>query len=216
MRMSFVSSVVAFTAATSAILVTYPPKGAKIDLGQPLTIKWDAVETDPAKFDLYVVNQAVNPSVTTLIASGVDTTNGSYTIPANDASLTGTDTGGGYQIDFKSTSSGGILAQSQQFKVTGGVSESSSASSSASNSSTTLTSTTTSTSTSTSRTTSLSTTTSTSTETTTSTSTSKHTKTMDVTSTSSTSMPSTSNAAGILVVPGKAGSLLLGLVALAL
>ncbi|KAJ5495749.1 UPF0619 GPI-anchored membrane protein [Penicillium diatomitis] len=100
MRLSFVSSVVAFTAATSAILVTYPPKGAKIDLGQPLTIKWDAVETDPAKFDLYVVNQAVNPSVTTLIASGVDTTKGSYTIPANDASLTGTDTGPPLAVGF--------------------------------------------------------------------------------------------------------------------
>ncbi|EPS33983.1 UPF0619 GPI-anchored membrane protein [Penicillium oxalicum] len=130
MRVHVFHSIVAFAAAASAILITYPPKGAKVDLSQPLTIKWDAVETDPPTFDLYLVNQAVNPSVTTLIAADVDTNKQSYTISANEAVLVNTNTGGGYQIDFKSSNSGGILAQSPQFKVTGETSESSSASSS--------------------------------------------------------------------------------------
>ncbi|KAF3388813.1 GPI-anchored membrane protein [Penicillium rolfsii] len=117
MRVTILSFLVAFTATTTAILVTYPPKGEKIDWSKPVTIKWDSVETDPDTFDLYLVNQAVNPSVSTLVASNVDTSKGSYTIKANNQDLTPSDTGGGYQIDFKSSNGGGILAQSQQFKV---------------------------------------------------------------------------------------------------
>jgi hypothetical protein len=49
--------------------------------------------TDPATFDLYLVNQAVYPSVSTLVASDVDTTKGSYTIKANNQDLTASDTG---------------------------------------------------------------------------------------------------------------------------
>lgn len=49
--------------------------------------------TDPATFDLYLVNQAVNPSVSTLVASDVDTGKGSYTIKANNQDLTASDTG---------------------------------------------------------------------------------------------------------------------------
>ncbi|KAJ5380854.1 UPF0619 GPI-anchored membrane protein [Penicillium cataractarum] len=116
MRVTFLSSLVAFTVTTTAILVTYPPKGAKIDWSKPVTIKWDSVETDPSTFDLYVVNQAVNPSVSTLVASDIETSKGSYTIKANNEDLTTSDTGGGYQIDLKSSSGDGILAQSQQFK----------------------------------------------------------------------------------------------------
>ncbi|KAJ5906082.1 UPF0619 GPI-anchored membrane protein [Penicillium subrubescens] len=116
MRVALLSSLVAFTVTTTAILVTYPPKGEKIDWSKPVTIKWDSVETDPATFDLYLVNQAVNPSVSTLVASDVDASKGSYTIKANNRDLTASDTGGGYQIDLKASSGDGILAQSQQFK----------------------------------------------------------------------------------------------------
>jgi hypothetical protein len=49
--------------------------------------------TDPATFDLYLVNQAVNPSVSTLVASDIDTSTGSYTIKANNKDLTNSDTG---------------------------------------------------------------------------------------------------------------------------
>lgn len=49
--------------------------------------------TDPDTFDLYLVNQAVNPSVSTLVASDVDTSKGSYTIKANNKDLTASDTG---------------------------------------------------------------------------------------------------------------------------
>ncbi|CEO60803.1 hypothetical protein PMG11_05331 [Penicillium brasilianum] len=130
MRVAFLSGLVVFTATTTAILVTYPPKGANIDWSKPVTIKWDSVQTDPSTFDLYLVNQAVNPSVSTLVAADVDTSKGSYTIKANDKDLTNSDSGGGYQIDLKSSSGDGILAQSQQFKVTDAKAESASASSS--------------------------------------------------------------------------------------
>ncbi|KAJ5168785.1 UPF0619 GPI-anchored membrane protein [Penicillium canariense] len=130
MRVVFLFFLVAFTVTTTAILVTYPPKGAKVDWSQPVIIKWRSVETDPTTFDLYVVNQAVNPSVSTLVASDVETSKGSYTIKANHKDLTSSDTGGGYQIDLKSSSGDGILAQSQQFQVTDGKAEFSSASSS--------------------------------------------------------------------------------------
>lgn len=58
--------------------------------------------TDPASFDLYLVNQAVNPSVSTLVASDVDTSKGSYTIKADDKALIGSDTGYGIIISARS------------------------------------------------------------------------------------------------------------------
>lgn len=123
-----------------------------------LTLK----STDAKSFDLYLVNNAVYPSINKKIASNVETSDGSYTID----SLTGVSAGyeffsiqrlqslssapttchtyfsslirQGYQINLQSDESmnTGILAQSEQFNVTGSTQSSSTSSSSTSSSST--------------------------------------------------------------------------------
>lgn len=126
-----------------------------------LTLK----STDAKSFDLYLVNNAVYPSINKKIASNVETSDGSYTID----SLTGVSAGyeffsiqrlqslssapttchtnfsslirQGYQINLQSDESmnTGILAQSEQFNVTGSTQSSSTSSSSTSTSSGTTT-----------------------------------------------------------------------------
>lgn len=49
-----------------------------------LTILEMAFRTDPPKMDIYLVNQNVYPNTQVLIASGVDTSLGEYTIKAKD------------------------------------------------------------------------------------------------------------------------------------
>ena len=60
--------------------MTSPTKGEDIDLSDSFTVKWDSVSTDPSTFDLYLVNNAVYPTVEQKIASDVDTSKGSYTV----------------------------------------------------------------------------------------------------------------------------------------
>ncbi|KAJ5467264.1 hypothetical protein N7475_005016 [Penicillium sp. IBT 31633x] len=114
MRMNIIS-LVAIAATAAGLVVTSPRIGERIDPDQPLTIKWQAVETDPDTFNIELVNQNVYPPTTEVVASDVDSSAGSYTV--NAKSLTGVDTGKGYQINFLSPTNG-ILAQSQQFRVT--------------------------------------------------------------------------------------------------
>ncbi|MCJ1479611.1 hypothetical protein MMC13_008297 [Lambiella insularis] len=79
--------------------------------------------------NIFLVNSAVYPPVSTQVASNVQVSSGSYQV----SSLTGTGTG--YQINLMSTTSGAILAQSNQFTLinvspaSGGVSSSASSSS---------------------------------------------------------------------------------------
>ncbi|KAA8645025.1 hypothetical protein EYZ11_012467 [Aspergillus tanneri] len=132
MRLSLASSLLPLAVSVGALSVTSPEKGADIDASGSFTVKWSSVDTDPSTFDLYLVNNAVYPSVEKKIASNIDTSKGSYTVDG----ISGLTDGKGYQISLLSNSgrNTGILAQSEQFKVAGG-SESSSTSTSASASS---------------------------------------------------------------------------------
>ncbi|RDW87071.1 GPI anchored serine-threonine rich family protein [Aspergillus mulundensis] len=138
MRFTLASSLLPLAVSVGALQVTQPEKGAEIDPSDSFTVKWDSVSTDPSSFDLYLVNNAVYPSVEKKIASDVDTSDGSYIID----SISGLEKAGGYQINLFSNEAHntGILAQSEQFNVT--------SSDTTSSSSATPTSTSTSTSTS--------------------------------------------------------------------
>ncbi|KAK6832468.1 hypothetical protein RU639_003826 [Aspergillus parasiticus] len=117
MRLSYAISLLPLAASVGALQVTSPKKGEDVDLSKSFTVKWDAVDTDPSSFDLYIVNNAVYPSVEQKIASDVDSSKGSYDV----SGLSDLTNGKGYQINFLSNSAknSGILAQSQQFNVEG-------------------------------------------------------------------------------------------------
>ncbi|KAJ5196102.1 hypothetical protein N7449_006581 [Penicillium cf. viridicatum] len=130
-------SLVALATTVAGLTVTSPRIGEKIDPDLPLTIKWQAVTTDPETFSIELVNQNVYPPTTTIVADDIDASKGSYTVKAK--TFTDVDNGKGYQINFLSPDSG-ILAQSQQFRVTepGEIASSASASSSGKETSTAL------------------------------------------------------------------------------
>ncbi|KAL3496145.1 Ser-Thr-rich glycosyl-phosphatidyl-inositol-anchored membrane family-domain-containing protein [Aspergillus germanicus] len=137
MRSTIVSSALLLAVTAGALKVTEPKKNVEIDPSSSFTVKWDSVNTDPTSFDLYLVNNAVYPPVDKKIATDVDTSDGSYTVD----SISGLADGPGYQINLFSNEehNTGILAQSQQFNVTG--SDDSSSSSSSATPTTTSTST---------------------------------------------------------------------------
>ncbi|OGM45370.1 hypothetical protein ABOM_005564 [Aspergillus bombycis] len=117
MRLSYAVSLLPLAASVGALQVTSPKKGEEVDLSKSFTVKWDSVDTDPSSFDLYIVNNAVYPSVEQKIASDVEASKGSYDV----SGLSDLTNGKGYQINFLSNSAqnSGILAQSQQFNVEG-------------------------------------------------------------------------------------------------
>ncbi|KAB8264751.1 Ser-Thr-rich glycosyl-phosphatidyl-inositol-anchored membrane family-domain-containing protein [Aspergillus pseudonomiae] len=117
MRLSYAVSLLPLAASVGALQVTSPKKGEDVDLSKSFTVKWDSVDTDPSSFDLYIVNNAVYPSVEQKIASDIDASKGSYDV----SGLSDLTNGKGYQINFLSNSAknSGILAQSQQFNVEG-------------------------------------------------------------------------------------------------
>ncbi|KAJ5849930.1 hypothetical protein N7455_009786 [Penicillium solitum] len=136
MRVNIIS-LVALATTVAGLTVTSPRIGEKIDPDLPLTIKWQAVTTDPETFSIELVNQNVYPPTTTIVADDIDSSKSSYTVKAK--TFTDVDNGKGYQINFLSPDSG-ILAQSQQFRVTepGEIASSASASSSGKETSTAL------------------------------------------------------------------------------
>ncbi|KDE83258.1 hypothetical protein AO1008_09765 [Aspergillus oryzae 100-8] len=137
MRLSYAISLLPLAASVGALQVTSPKKGEDVDLSKSFTVKWDAVDTDPSSFDLYIVNNAVYPSVEQKIASDVDSSKGSYDV----SGLSDLTNGKGYQINFLSNSAknSGILAQSQQFNVEGSSESTSTASASESKTTTAAT-----------------------------------------------------------------------------
>ncbi|KAL4788599.1 Ser-Thr-rich glycosyl-phosphatidyl-inositol-anchored membrane family-domain-containing protein [Aspergillus varians] len=139
MRSTLVWSLVPLAATVASLSVTEPKKYALIDPSESFTVKWDTVSTDPSSFDIYLVNNAAYPSVEKKIAEDVDASDGSYTVK----SVSGLTDGPGFQINLLSTSelNSGILAQSQQFNVTSGDSDSSSSSTTESSTSSTSSST---------------------------------------------------------------------------
>ncbi|KAL9623627.1 MAG: hypothetical protein Q9160_002083 [Pyrenula sp. 1 TL-2023] len=112
---STLSLLVAFAASALAIQVTSPAQGSSLDLSKDNKITWASVSSDPSSFQIQLVNQAVNPPVTTTIADNVQTSSGSFDLK----SVKDVTPGQGYQINLVSTSSQnqGILAQSAQFTV---------------------------------------------------------------------------------------------------
>ncbi|KAE8327541.1 Ser-Thr-rich glycosyl-phosphatidyl-inositol-anchored membrane family-domain-containing protein [Aspergillus sergii] len=143
MRLSYAISLLPLAASVGALQVTSPKKGEDVDLSKSFTVKWDAVDTDPSSFDLYIVNNAVYPSVEQKIASDVDSSKGSYDV----SGLSDLTNGKGYQINFLSNSAknSGILAQSQQFNVEGSSESTSTATASESKTTTSTTGTSTAT-----------------------------------------------------------------------
>ncbi|KAJ5089844.1 hypothetical protein N7532_008528 [Penicillium argentinense] len=116
MRVSVILALAPLAISVGALQVTEPKKDAEIDASGSFVVKWSSVDSDPSTFDLYLVNNAVYPNVNKKIASGIDTSDGSYTAKGIDAAA-----GDGYQVNLlsDSTENTGILAQSQQFNVTG-------------------------------------------------------------------------------------------------
>ncbi|EEA28252.1 hypothetical protein TMatcc_003422 [Talaromyces marneffei ATCC 18224] len=109
-------------ASASALQVTSPNRGDKLDLTGSNQVTWDSVESDPTSFDIQIVNEHVNPPLVKTIATNVQTSAGSYTFSKFAVAV-----GGDYQINLISTEphNTGILAQSAQFDVSDAVNSSS-------------------------------------------------------------------------------------------
>ncbi|GLI74686.1 hypothetical protein PoHVEF18_002932 [Penicillium ochrochloron] len=219
MRLSLVLSLMPLAGFVGALHVTEPEKGADIKASDSLTVKWTHVDTDAKSFNLYLVNNAVYPPLSEKIATDVKTSDGSYTIDS-----LGVSAGSGFQINLQSdvTLNTGILAQSEQFNVTGSAQSSSTSSSSTSSSASTSTSGTT---TGTSTTNTLITVTGTSTSSTGTATGSKTTGTSGAASStggsasgtsSQTAVPSTGAAVALKVAPAAAAGLLAGALAFGL
>ncbi|KGO47513.1 Cell wall beta-glucan synthesis [Penicillium expansum] len=116
MRFSTILSLLPLALSVAAINVTEPAKGADVDVSGSFTVKWTSVNTDASTVDIVLVNNAVYPTVSEKIASGIDTSKGSYTV----SGLKDVSSGSGFQINLLSTDAKntGILAQSEQFDVT--------------------------------------------------------------------------------------------------
>ncbi|KAJ5926464.1 hypothetical protein N7516_008237 [Penicillium verrucosum] len=185
MRFSTILSLLPLALSVAAVNITEPAKGADVDVSGSFTVKWTSVNTDASTVDIVLINNAVYPTVSEKIASGIDTSKGSYTA----SGLKGINL---LSTDAKNT---GILAQSEQFDVSEAKSSSATTTASGSSTSSTGTSTGTQTSTQTGLTTSAS-----STGTATG-------------SAAASATPSTGAAMG-LVAPGAAAGLLAGVLAL--
>ncbi|OQE16529.1 hypothetical protein PENFLA_c027G06290 [Penicillium flavigenum] len=116
MRFATVLSLLPLALSVGAIKVTEPAKNDEVDVSGSFTVKWSSVNTDASTVDIVLVNNAVYPPVEEKIASGVDTSKGSYTA----SGLKDVTDGSGFQINLISTEAKntGILAQSEQFDVT--------------------------------------------------------------------------------------------------
>ncbi|KAJ5186352.1 hypothetical protein N7449_011116 [Penicillium cf. viridicatum] len=116
MRFSTILSLLPLALSVAAVNITEPAKGANVDVSDSFTVKWTSVNTDASTVDIVLVNNAVYPTVSEKIASGIDTSKGSYTA----SGLKDVTSGSGFQINLLSTDAKntGILAQSEQFDVT--------------------------------------------------------------------------------------------------
>lgn len=110
-----VSALLALVASTVALQVTAPAEGSTIDLSMDTTISWASVSSDPGSFNIVLTNMNVNPSVRIVLASNVETSEGSYDVSAVEGAVPG----GNYRLNLEGTQSNnqGILAQSGQFNV---------------------------------------------------------------------------------------------------
>ncbi|EAW12375.1 GPI anchored serine-threonine rich family protein [Aspergillus clavatus NRRL 1] len=123
----------ALVGTAAAISITSPKKNEEVDLSHSTKVEWTTVNTDPSSFDIYLVKMNSYPPVNKLVGEDVKASDGSFTIQGVTAAE-----GAGYQINIVSNDplNSGILAQSQQFNVSDSSASSSSSSSSSSKSST--------------------------------------------------------------------------------
>ncbi|KAJ5562105.1 Cell wall beta-glucan synthesis [Penicillium sp. DV-2018c] len=115
MRLSVPLILLPLAISVGALMVTEPANGNAVDVSVPFAVKWSSVETDPKTVDIVIVNNDVYPRVDERVASGIDTSKGSYTVPG----LKGIDHGIGYQVILVSNGAqkAGVLAQSPPFSV---------------------------------------------------------------------------------------------------
>ncbi|WAQ89467.1 hypothetical protein PtA15_11A156 [Puccinia triticina] len=107
-----------------ALKVTSPNEGAAWNLQQTNTVTWTSVGTDPASFDIVLVNNNANCSPTgmsQMIKQNVASAQGKYDM----SGVASVKACGGYQINLVATNAPGshntgILAQSAPFNVTQG------------------------------------------------------------------------------------------------
>lgn len=115
----FTKTLIAFAsllAATQAITITAPALDAQWDLSQSNTIEWTAVDTDPKNFTIVLVDHSSSSGAKqTEIKKNVNTSDKKYSF----SNLVATP-GDKFQINFVGTDvlNQGIIAQSQNFKVT--------------------------------------------------------------------------------------------------
>ncbi|KAK7697642.1 hypothetical protein SLS64_013320 [Diaporthe eres] len=102
-------------AAASAITITEPQQGAKLDFSGSNTISWTSVETDPTSFEIVLVSPNNSTIAQSVITDSVNTSENKYTF-----SNFVTAVGDNYQINFIGNvgTNKGIISQSQSFAVT--------------------------------------------------------------------------------------------------
>jgi len=114
---SVFSASLLFVATALGISVTSPVEGASWDASKSTqSVAWDFVSTDTPSLSISLVNMVVNPSVNIVLKEDVTTSSGSATV---NAPSSGWPTGKGYQINLIQKNNNAILAQSQQFNITG-------------------------------------------------------------------------------------------------
>ncbi|KAF9643624.1 hypothetical protein BDM02DRAFT_3123186 [Thelephora ganbajun] len=116
---SILSVAFLFVAAALGVTVTNPAQDTRWDAGvKTQTVAWTSVATDHSSLTIVLVNMQTYPNINIVLKENVVTSAGSTTV---DAPSSGWPTGSGFQInlDQPTTSGVGILAQSQQFNITG-------------------------------------------------------------------------------------------------
>jgi len=120
-------AITSLLALAEAVKVTKPAKGDDWDLSETNEIEWETVSSDPKSFEIVVIIQSSYPGVSQTIAK-VNAADGKYEL--KDLKVA---PGDSYRINLVSTDpqNSGILAQSEEFALTGSDDDSSSASASA-------------------------------------------------------------------------------------
>ncbi|KAK3339566.1 hypothetical protein B0H65DRAFT_303710 [Neurospora tetraspora] len=110
-----IATVAAFAATAAALKITEPQENAQWDLSQTNTIKWDHVDSDPATFQLVLVNHITGGEDDVTIDDKVKTSDGEYKLTNFVAAP-----GATYSIKAFGTekTNSGQLAESQTFNVT--------------------------------------------------------------------------------------------------
>ncbi|GKT42786.1 UPF0641 membrane protein [Colletotrichum spaethianum] len=108
-------AITSLLALAQAVKVTKPAKGDDWDISATNEITWETVSSDPKSFEIVIVNQSGYPGVSETIAK-VNAADGKYELKDPKVAA-----GDGYRINLVSTDpqNSGILAQSEQFTLTG-------------------------------------------------------------------------------------------------